>query len=210
MPVDTMLDMFIKELRIHEVELQNKLRENSNITYHKKGSVIIKENVYIKVLKIVLSGSVRVYQQFEDREILIYYLNKMETCTLSLSACFENCKSNVNAIAEEDCYILNIPVRFVEDWSFTYKSWNTFTMKTFRDSYHILLDKYSKIAFAPLKDRLLEYLITAASNGTLKCSHQKIAKELGTSREVISRLLKKIESEGKIAMRMKEIEILHP
>jgi len=203
-----MLNNFIKQIKITEEALQKELQDNSTITTHKKGDFIIENNQYIKVLKIVLNGKVRVYQESEDREILIYYLNEMETCTLSLSACFEDCKSTVNAIAEEECTILNIPVRFVRDWSFKYKSWNIFTLNTFRESYNHLINQYSNLAFQPLKDRLFDYLVSKANNSIIKKSHQEIARELGTTREVISRLLKKLENNNKLHLGQKEILIL--
>ena len=204
-----MLDNFINHLGITEQELQDELHKNSNITTHKKGDFIIKNNQYIKVLKIVLNGKVRVYQENEEREILIYYLNDMETCTLSLSACFEDCKSTVNAIAEEECTILNIPVRFVKDWNYKYKSWNTFTTNTFRESYNYLINQYSNLAFQPLKDRLFDYLVSKADNSIVKKSHQELARELGTTREVISRLLKTLEKNKKLVLGQKEILILN-
>jgi len=204
-----MLNNFIHKLRITEKELQDELHEKSSTTTHKKGNFIIKSNQYIKVLKIVLKGKVRVYQENEEREILIYYLNAMETCTLSLSACFEDCKSTVNAIVEEECTILNIPVRFVRDWNFKYKSWNSFTTNTFRESYIHLINQYSSLAFQPLKDRLFDYLVSKATDAVIKKSHQQLARELGTTREVVSRLLKKLESNRKIRLGQKEIQILN-
>lgn len=205
-----MLEQFIEQLHIVEEELQAELRKNATITKHKKGELIIKNQQFIKVLKIVLKGKVRVYQEDENREILIYYLNDLETCTLSLSACFEDCQSNVNAIVEEDSIILNIPVRFVRDWNFKYRSWNSFTINTYRESYQVLLNSYSKLAFKPLKDRLLEYLIVEANDSSiLKRSHEQISKELGTTREVVSRLLKKLELDGKVKLGQKEIKILN-
>ncbi len=204
-----MLETFIKGIGITEEELKEELYANATITMHKKGDFIIKNNQYIKVLKIVLEGKVRVYQENENREILIYYLNTMETCTLSLSACFEACKSTVNAITEEDrTIILNIPVRFVKDWNFKYKSWNRFTINIFRESYSYLIDQYSNLAFQPLKDRLFDYLVSKANGGVVKKSHQELAKELGTTREVISRLLKTLEKNKKIHLGQKQIEIL--
>ena len=203
-----MLDQFITQLRITEQELKDELKACSSITTHSKGDFIITNGQYIKVLKVVLKGKVRVYQENEEREILIYYLNPMETCTLSLSACFEDCKSTVNAIVEEECTILNIPVRFVRDWNFKYKSWNTFTTNTFRESYHHLINQYANLAFQPLKDRLFDYLISKADHNIVKKSHQQLAKELGTTREVISRLLKKLEKNNQLQLKQKEIVLL--
>ncbi|MFT5647879.1 MAG: CRP/FNR family transcriptional regulator [Aureispira sp.] len=202
-----MLSNLINKLRITEEELIQELSECTTITQHKKGDLIIKNNQYIKVLKIVLSGKVRVYQENEHRQILIYYLTAMEACTLSLSACFIDCKSNVNAVVEENSTILNIPIRFIKDWNFKYNSWNEFTTNTFRESYSLLLNRYSQLAFSPLKERLLDYLVSESENSILQRSHQQIAKELGTTREVISRLLKKLELDGKIKLGQKEIKL---
>ncbi|MCF2876489.1 MULTISPECIES: Crp/Fnr family transcriptional regulator [unclassified Tenacibaculum] len=204
-----MIENFINQLGITEEALQNELREIASISTHQKGEFIIKNNQYIKVLKIVLKGKVRVYQENEDREILIYYLNAMEACTLSLSACFEDCKSTVNAIVEEECTLINIPVRFVRDWNFKYKSWNTFTTKTFRESYNHLINQYANLAFQPLKDRLFDYLLAKADNNIVKKSHQELARELGTTREVISRLLKKLEKNNQLHLGQKEIVLLN-
>ncbi|CAL2105057.1 Crp/Fnr family transcriptional regulator [Tenacibaculum sp. 190524A02b] len=203
-----MLENFIKNIKITEEELINELQKNATITQHQKGDFIIKNQQYIKVLKIVLQGKVRVYQENDSREILIYYLTAMETCTLSLSACFEDCKSTVNALVEEDCTLLNIPVRFVKDWNFKYKSWNNFTTKTFRDSYIHLINQYANLAFQPLKDRLFDYIVSKAKNNILKKSHQELARELGTRREVVSRLLKTLEKDKKIHLGQKLIEIV--
>jgi CRP/FNR family transcriptional regulator len=203
-----MLSTFINQLHITEEELIKELSEYATITSHNRGELIIKNNQYIKVLKVVLSGKVRVYQENEHRQILIYYLTAMEACTLSLSACFTDCKSTVNAVVEEDSTILNIPIRFIKDWNFKYQSWNVFTTNTFRESYSLLLYRYSQLAFSPLKERLLDYLMSESENSTLQRSHQQIAKELGTTREVISRLLKKLELDGKIKLGQKEIKLL--
>lgn len=203
-----MLSNFINQLRITEQELVEELRKKSSITTHKKGDFIIKNNQYIKVLKIVLQGKVRVYQENATRQILIYYLSNMEACALSLSACFEDCKSTVNAIVEEDSEILNIPTRYIKDWNFKYKSWNTFTTNTFRESYHHLINQYSNLAFQPLKDRLFDYLVSKATNSVIKKSHQQLAKELGTTREVISRLLKRLEKNNQLHLGQKEIFII--
>ena len=204
---EKLLSNFVQQLNLEEA-LQKQIHDYGTVTFHEKGDIIIKENQYIKVLKIVLAGKVRVYQEEEDRQILIYYLTAMETCTLSLSACFDDCKSTVAAKVEEDCTVLNIPVRFVQDWNFAYPSWNRFTVNTFRDSYNILLDRYSKLAFSPLRDRLLAYLQEESEGDALMRSHQQIAKELGTTREVISRLLKKLEHEGVLQLGQKSIKLL--
>ncbi|QKX05435.1 Crp/Fnr family transcriptional regulator [Aquimarina sp. TRL1] len=202
------LQEFIKYYHITEEELISELKEHAYSTILKKGEYAIKEDEYITLLKIVVKGRIRVYQQYEDKEILVYYLRAMETCILSLSACFEHCKSNVNAVAEENTVLLNIPVRFVKEWSFNYRSWHDFTINTFRESLTIMSFNYSKLAFEPLKNRLLDYIIQESSDSTLYLSHSQLAKELGTTREVISRILKKLEQEKKLVLGQKTIKVL--
>lgn len=205
------LQDFIGHHRIVEKELISELDEHSYITKHKKGEYLIKEGSYIKLLKIVVEGRVRVYQQNEDKEILVYYLDAMETCVLSLLACFnssEHSKSDVNVVAVEDLTVLNIPVRLVNEWSFKYKSWHNFTINTFKENINVMSFNYSQLAFEPLKERLYNYLMNQSQNQTIQLSHANLARELGTTREVVSRLLKKLAQEGKVELGKKHIQIL--
>ena len=204
-------DLFFKQLAIHEPALRQEIRQHASITSHKNKEQIIRTGEYIKVLKILLKGRIRVFQENEDREILIYYLAPLETCTLSLSACFGDCQSTVNAIVEEEALVLNIPVQYVRDWGNQYPSWNNFTINTFRHSYNVLMDNYAQLAFKTLNERLLEYLLNNAhqqGNDILAMSHQQIANELGTTREVVSRLLKKLEKEQRIKLGQKSIQVI--
>ncbi len=206
-----MLHGFFKKLKITEEELQTEIANNAYISEHKKGDVLIKENEYIKVLKIVIKGRVRVFQESEDRQILIYYLNDIETCTLLLSACFQDCKSTVKAIVEDQTTILNIPVRHVKDWSFKYKSWHDFTMNTFSESYNVLMSSYTELAFNGLKERVLIYIMEEANEQnhcTISMSHQRLANEFGTTRVVISRLLKQLEKENLLKLGQKQVQVI--
>ncbi|OJJ21020.1 hypothetical protein BKI52_10625 [marine bacterium AO1-C] len=209
--MEDLLDSFFRRLGIREQELQEKIRQYSTITYHQDKDSIITAGAYIKVLRILLDGKVRVFQESEDREILIYYLSPMETCTLSLSASLGDCLSTVNARVENNATVLNIPVHYVKDWVHLYPSWNNFTLSTFRDSYDVLMDRYAKLAFTTLNERLVEYLYQEAKiqrTQTLHMSHQQIANELGTTREVVSRLLKKLEKAQRVKLGQKAIQIL--
>lgn len=206
-----MLDNFTKAFRITEKGLLDELSEKATITAHDKGDVLIRENEYIKVLKIVLKGRVRIFQEKEDRQVLIYYLRDMETCTLSLSACFQDCKSNVTAVVESKTTVLNIPVRYVRDWSFEYKSWHNFTVNTFTKSYAVLMSNYSQLAFNNLKTRILMYVnekATEENNFTIQISHQRLADELGTTRVVVSRLLKQLEKDNFLNLGHRKIQII--
>ncbi|HAS43424.1 MAG TPA: hypothetical protein DCS93_23290 [Microscillaceae bacterium] len=206
-----LLDTFFRRLEIREPDLQQKIHQHATVTHHLDKDSIIRAGEYIKVLRILLDGKVRVFQESEDREILIYYLSPMETCTLSLSASLGDCISTVSAQVEDHAIVLNIPVHYVKDWVNLYPSWNNFTLHTFRHSYDVLMDRYAKLAFTTLHERLVEYLYQEAKTQnaqTLYMSHQQIANELGTTREVVSRLLKKLEKAQRVKLGQKAIQIL--
>ena len=206
------LEFFYKQMGIREPALKQAIETHGAITSHVASEYLIKTGEYIKVLKILLEGRVRVFQEHEDREILIYYLTETETCTLSLSACFGDCQSTVSAIVESNqAQVLNIPVRYVTDWCHQFPSWNNFTINTFRHSYQVLMESYSDLAFKTLHERLWNYLQNNTSSPTspvVLMSHQQIANELGTTREVVSRLLKKLEKQQRISLGQKSIELL--
>ncbi|WP_299456701.1 Crp/Fnr family transcriptional regulator [uncultured Microscilla sp.] len=207
------LEPFYQQMGIREPALRQAIEKHGFVTAHVAQERLIKTGEYIKVLKILLQGRVRVFQESEDREILIYYLSQMETCTLSLSACFGDCQSTVSAIVESNqAQVLNIPVRYVTDWCHQYPSWNHFTIDTFRHSYQVLMESYSMLAFKTLNERLWEYLTNNAcpsTNNVVLMSHQQIANELGTTREVVSRLLKKLEKQQRIRLGQKSIQIIY-
>lgn len=176
-----------------------------------KNSFIVEQHKYIKWLALVISGKVRVCQENEDRQILLYYVNPIQTCVLSLSATFRDCKSLVNAKTEEETIIVKLPVRYVTEWSFKYKSWNTFTTNSFIASYEDLLHSYKNLAFNKIDKRLLDYLQSFAKNNNsqnINLSHSQLAKEIGTTREVVSKILKQFELSAIVKLNFKQIELL--
>lgn len=207
----TEFDILFKALKITEEELKEKILEEGVVQTLSKDTLIVEQDKYIKWLAIVISGKVRVWQEKEDRQVLIYYVKPIETCVLSLSAAFRNWKSIINANTEETTTIIKIPVRLVSEWSFKYRSWNKFTIDSFVFSYEDLLSSYKKIAFEKIDQRLLDYLNSfSKQNNTsiINLSHSQLAKEIGTTREVISKILKKFELKGIVNLKFKEIELL--
>ncbi|WP_299104528.1 Crp/Fnr family transcriptional regulator [uncultured Tenacibaculum sp.] len=207
----TEFDILFKALKITEEELKEKILEEGVVQTLSKDTLIVEQDKYIKWLAIVISGKVRVWQEKEDRQVLIYYVKPIETCVLSLSAAFRDCKSIINANTEETTTIVKIPVRLVSEWSFKYRSWNKFTIDSFVFSYEDLLSSYKKIAFEKIDQRLLDYLNSfSKQNNTsiINLSHSQLAKEIGTTREVISKILKKFELKGIVNLKFKQIELL--
>ena len=190
---------FEKLTMFPEPELQAEMRENGKLVTANKGDILIKEGQRLDFLPIVIRGSIRVYQQSEDREILLYYVRPAETCMMSLSSAYFSNISAAYGMAMEPTDILVFPARLIAEWQMKYASWNRYIIQTFRNRYDELLNAFGSVAFNPIPARVKEYLMKrATSEGTKKisASHQTLANELGTTRVVISRILKQFEQDG--------------
>ena len=207
----TEFEQLFKALYIIEDELKEEILNVGVIQIVPKDSFVVEQHKYIKWLALVISGKVRVWQENEDRQILLYYVHPVQTCVLSLSATFKDCKSLVNAKAEEETTIIKIPVRYATAWSFKYKSWNTFTTNSFIGSYEDLLHSYKNLAFNKIDKRLMDYLQSVSKKNNspyVKLSHSQLAKEIGTTREVVSKILKQFELTGVVKLNFRQIELL--
>lgn len=176
-----------------------------------KGETVVREGEYVKVLPIVLSGQIRVFQTREDREILLYHVDALQTCMMSLSACFFNHESPSKAVTTTETKILTIPTRFITQWQREYPAWNIFVITTFRKRYDELLDAFESVAFNHIDQRIEDYLVSRSkelNTRIIALSHQQLANELGTTRVVVSRILKQFELEGKVRLSRGSIEIL--
>ncbi len=207
----TEFNLLFNALAITEEHLKEDIQRTGVVQTVPKNSFIVEQHKYIKWLALVISGKVRVWQENEDRQILLYYVHPIQTCVLSLSATFRDCKSIINAKTEEETTIIKIPVRYVSEWSFKYKSWNRFTTHSFIMSYEDLLHSYKNLAFNKIDKRLLDYLRSFAQKNnsqSIDLSHNQLAKELGTTREVVSKILKQYELSGIVKLKFKQIELL--
>lgn len=197
---------------ILENKLIDEIIEFGKISSHTEGEVIIDYNKMIKSMPIVLSGSIRVMRQEDGgREILLYYLSSNESCAMAYTCCMEARKSEIKAIAETDTEILSIPHDKLDEWLVKYPSWKSYIFNSFTARFNELLKSLESIAFQKLDDRLVRYLKnkTAASGKmVVSASHQQIADELGTSRVVVSRLLKMLENENKVILYRNELKVL--
>lgn len=191
--------------------LQEEIIQNCQVLSFNKGEIIVREGQYVKVVPIVISGTVRVFQTREDREILLYYVEQSQTCMMSLSACFYDNKSPAQAVTVTNTVLLAIPVKYISRWQRKFSSWNEFVIRAFRDRYDELLNNFKSVAFDHTGTRILNYLKKRASKqktNEVAISHHQLANELGTTRVVISRILKQFESENKIYLKRGLIQIL--
>lgn len=194
-----------------EKELKEELLNKGKLLTFNKGDTIVREGEYVKVLPIVIEGSIRVFQTSEEREILLYYVEPGQTCIMSLSACFFNNESPSIAVSTEQTKVLAIPTRFISEWQKTYKSWNDYIIRTFRKRYDELLYTFEGVAFEHIDKRILDYLAVMKNknkSNIIEISHQNLANELGTTRVVVSRILKQFELSGKVKLHRKGIELI--
>lgn len=195
--------------RIQNLPLENALKvemENRcTVMNFDKHQTIVEEGNFMQVIPLLLSGSIRVFRRDyeQDREILLYYIEPGETCMMSLVACFGDAVSKVNAVTEKKSELLLIPTANVRSWQKKYDSWNSFVINTFLGRYTELLKTLEEISFRNIKQRLHGYLKEYAERNvtkSVKRTHQQIANELGTTRVVVSRLLKDMESMNMIEL----------
>jgi CRP/FNR family transcriptional regulator len=196
-----------------EPELQEEILAHCQLRTFQKGDVIVSEGQFVKILPIVMSGGLRVYQTKDDREVLLYYVETSQTCMMSLSACFFDNKSPSQAVATEKTEILAVPTRFVARWQREYSSWNDYVIRTFRNRYDELLNTFDSIAFDHIDTRVLKYLRDRTSKQDTKSKgvkifHQELGRELGTTRVVISRILKQLEIDKVVELQRGFIKIL--
>ncbi len=172
---------------------------------------ILQEGQYIRVIPVVLDGLIKVYSRYEDKELLLYYIEPFQSCIMSFSASLKNEPSRIFAVTEEDTRALLLPVDRVSEWIRQYPGINTLFYQQYNIRYAELLDTIKYLLYHKLDKRIMDYLIEKSrlkGEKTINIRHKQIANELGTAREVITRLLKKLEKEGKIRQQANGIEIL--
>lgn len=175
-----------------------------------KGTEILKEEQYIKVLPIVQKGLVKVYSRFDEKELLLYYIEPSQSCVMSFYAALSNAPSKVYAITEEDTELLLLPVEYLGKWLRSYPDFNELFYSQYNQRYTELLDTIRHLLLNTMDKRLYEHLKkkTELLHDTIRMTHSQIANELGTSREVITRVLKKLEAEEKILQTKDGVKIL--
>ena len=193
-----------------EEDLIKEISELGQVNTYKAGDIVMEINRYIKSIFLLVEGSIKIIREDDEgNELFLYYLNQSETCAMALTCCMNNKKSEVRAIAEEDCVLVNLPVKYLDLWMEKYSSWKTFVFQTYNLRFNELLQTIDSIAFMKMDERLYKYLVDkvkATDKTTLRITHQEIAYELNTSREVISRLLKHLEKQGSIELSRNRIE----
>ena len=193
-------------------ELLNEIESNATYQTIKAGEVIMRTGQYFKSTVLVLSGQIKIYREDDDGgEFLMYYLQPGQACALSMICATKNEKSQIMAKVIEDAELVLIPLPLMDRWMMQHRSWYEFVIETYRSRFEEVLEVVDNIAFRAMDERLEFYLKRhqeACGCSEIKLSHQEIATELNTSREVISRLLKKMEQRGLLKLHRNQIEVL--
>ncbi len=210
--ISKILDQHFPELA-KMPELKADIEAISSIVNFISGTVILRQGEYVKVIPLLISGLVKVFKEesVNGNEVLLYYIKPGESCVMSVTTLMQNGMSQVKAIIEEDAEVLVIPADKVLLIAKKYPKWNEFVYELFNLKFEELLNVIEILTFSNKDIRLLEYLKKEGrlkNNSTIKTTHQEIAYDLGSSREVISRLLKKLENDGKIKLGQGSIELL--
>ncbi len=198
---------------IFEEKLIDEIVKVGHIEEIKKGELLIDIGDDMTHIPLILNGIVKIIrQEKEGDELVLYFLERGDTCAISFVNCINRKKSIFKGVVEQDVEAVFIPVDNIDNWLQKYKSWRRFII----DSYHFrlieMVESIDGLAFMKLEQRMLKYItdkVKVTKDNILDITHQEIATDLNSSRVVVSRLLKQLENEGKIVMRRNKIIIEH-
>ena len=193
-------------------DLIKEISKNGKFKKFKKDDIIIDINQALTFIPLLLTGDIKIIREDSDgNELLIYFLEAGETCTMSLTCCLGTTKSKIRAVAEKDSSLVMIPVENMQTWFHNNASWRNFILQSYQIRFDEMLEAIDSLAFMKMDERLYKYLKNMAmvdESKTISIKHQDIAEDLNTSRVVVSRLLKKLENENKIKLGRNKIVIV--
>tara|TARA_R110000787_G_scaffold6697_10_gene23305 strand:- start:7828 stop:8466 length:639 start_codon:yes stop_codon:yes gene_type:complete len=203
---DTSFGYLFEDLLIQEIKETGVLKKFS------EDAVIIEIGDYIKSMPLLINGAIKILREDDNGdELVLYYLENGDTCAMTLSCCMGQTKSKIRAVAETDVELIMLPKEKMAEWLSTYKTWQSYILQSYHNRMDELLDAVDTIAFLKMDERLFKYLKDKAmvtQNDALQVTHKEISEDLHTSRVVVSRLLKKLENEGKIKLFRNSIKVL--
>lgn len=197
--------------QLNDEKFLTELMNNAKLLDHPKGTEIIKQGDILNYIPLVTKGEIKIFRvDSYGNSLYLYSLYRGDICAMSVSCCINNNKSNLHAVAAVDVEFFAIPAQLMNNWIANYKVWRAFVFDNYRKKFDELIDNISSIAFLNLKDRLLKFLVIRSekSSGIIRMTHQEIANELNSNREVISRQLKQLEEENKIKLLRNHIWVL--
>ncbi len=192
-----------------EEGLYKEMSEHGTIKEVKAGETLLKVGQTIRSTMLILDGLVKLYREDDEgKEFFIYHLAAGQACSLSMVCAAKHETSEVLAKALTDATVLAIPLDWMDQWMRKYKSWYQFVITSYRNRFEELLRTIDAVAFTNMDERLENYLKKQVEQfgSNIKITHQEIASDLNSSREVISRLLKKMEAKNRVVIHRNSIE----
>ena len=193
-----------QKFAIFNNELIDQIYLKSKVIEVKKSTEILRAGQYVSVVPIVLSGLVKVYTFSDDKEFLLYYIKEYESCIMSFTAGINHEMRKINAVTEEKSTLLLLASSDVIKWSRLFPEFTTFYLKFYQNRYQDMVDTLRHVVFDHLDQRILDYLknrMEIEGDQSIKITHKEISTDLATSREVVTRILKKLENDKKIIIK---------
>ena len=207
----------IQELKKHygsvfEPALIDEINQVATFMEVPEGQDLLKPGQFIKSMPLLLSGSIKIMRPDADgEELLLYHLEKGDTCAMTMTCCMGNTKSEIHAVSETPAKLLMIPIGKMEEWSRKYKTWRNFVFESYHKRMMEMLESIDNIAFNNMDERLEKLIADKTqilNSKHIYTTHKEISQDLHTSRVVVSRLLKKMENDNKIRLHRSFIEVL--
>jgi CRP/FNR family transcriptional regulator len=197
---------------LFEDKLIDEIAEASLLRDFKEGDILIDFGDSIRKMPLLISGAIKILREdFDEGELLLYFIEKGDTCAMTMACCLGETKSEIRAVAETKGTVVMIPIVKMEEWLGKYKSWRNFVFNSYNNRLKEMLSAIDNLAFMNMDERLLNYLnekVKINNSNEIHNTHQEIAYDLHTSRVVISRLLKALENNGKIKLNRSSIVLL--
>ncbi len=197
---------------VFEPELLKEIEAKAKLVQVKEGDIILDIGQTVKIIPLLIKGILKITRADDyGKEFLLYYVHSNESCAMTFTCCMQQYPSEIKATAESDVEFLAIPIGVMDEWLAKYPTWKSFVMRTIRNRFNELLGTIDQLAFQKLDERLVNYLkekSRATGSALINLSHEDIARELASSREVISRLLKKLENDNKLLLYRNQIKLL--
>lgn len=197
---------------VFEKELLDEIARAGTYKKVKENELLLDIGDKFHQIPLILTGAIKISRETKKGdEIVLYFLERGDTCTITFGSGLNSSKSKVRGVAEKDSELIFIPVEKLEDWMVKYKSWRNFVIDSYDIRLSEMLEAIDTLAFLKMDQRLYKYLtdkVQIMRSTSLHTTHQEIAVDLNTSRVVVSRLLKQLENEGKIKLYRNKIEVL--
>ena len=168
---------------------------------HPEGTIMLEQGRRCRGVALVLSGVIRVYQMSADgREITLYRIYEGETCVLAIACLLGNVDYPVIAVVEDEAEVAMMPNDLLHQVMTRSEPWQRFLFSSMAQSMVSVMKLLDEVAFRRMDARLALRLLQCERNQIL-FTHEELAADIGTAREVVSRLLKEFEGKGIVSLR---------